>query len=69
MKLSLVCWFKKTVPGHIFRGKHRLVKPVSKNAMATQILDYQRQDKVMHLLRYPYLTVVSWFFFPFCHFH
>jgi len=56
MQLSLVCWFKKTVPGHIFRGKYRLVKPVSKRAIETQVKEYQRQDKVMHLLRYPYLT-------------
>lgn len=67
MQLSLICWFKKTVPGHIFKGKYRLVKPVSKNAMETQIREYQRQDKIMHLLRYPYLTTVSQFFI-FCHF-
>jgi len=56
MKLSLVCWFKKSVNGHIFRGKYRLVKRVSKAAMETQIREYERQDAVMRLLRYPYLT-------------
>ncbi len=59
MRLSLVCWFKKSVPGHIFRGKYRLVKRVSINAMGTQVREYERQDKIMHLLRYPYLTPVS----------
>lgn len=61
MQLSLVCWFKRTVPGHIFKGKHRLVKRVSKNAMENLVKEYERQDKVMHLLRYPYLTSVSIF--------
>ncbi|KAJ6636243.1 hypothetical protein Bhyg_14831 [Pseudolycoriella hygida] len=56
MKLSLVCLFKKTVSGHIFRGKNRLVKPVSRAAMDKQILEYDRQEKIMRLLRYPYLT-------------
>lgn len=61
MQLTLALWFKRTVPGHIFRGKYRLVKLVSKRAMETQVKEYQRQDKIMHLLRYPYLTVVSTF--------
>lgn len=65
MQLSLACWFKKTVPGHIFRGKYRLVKPVSKRAMETTVKEYERQEKVMHLLRYPYLTCVSKIFFYF----
>jgi len=56
MKLSLVCWFKKTVTGHIFKGKYRLVRPVSKKAMDSLVDEYKRQDKIMHLLRYPYLT-------------
>ncbi|KAG4076315.1 hypothetical protein HA402_005758 [Bradysia odoriphaga] len=56
MQLSLVCFFKKTVPGHIFRGKFRLVKKITKGAMAAQVREYERQDKIMYMLRYPYLT-------------
>lgn len=59
MRLSLVCFFKKSVPGHIFRGKFRLVKPVGRNSVTATLREYERQDKVMHLLRYPYLTTVS----------
>lgn len=58
MRLSLVCLFKKSVNGHIFRGKDRLVKRVSKQAMDTLRNEYDRQEKVMQLLRYPFLTPV-----------
>ncbi|XP_037823330.1 ribosomal protein 63, mitochondrial [Lucilia sericata] len=57
MRLTLINLFKDTVPGHIFRGKRRLVKPVSKKAMETLEREYQRQEKTMLLLRHPYLTV------------
>lgn len=56
MRLSLVLFFKRTVPGHIFRGKRRLVKPVSKRAMNTLIEEYEQQEANMLLLRHPYLT-------------
>lgn len=59
MRLSFVCLFKKTVPGNIFRGKNRLVKPVTYSAMEHLRQEFDRQDKVMELLRYPYLTRVS----------
>ena len=59
MRLTLINLFKKTVPGHIFRGKRRLVKPVSLKAMETLRNEYDRQEKIMLLLRHPYLTVVS----------
>lgn len=59
MRLSLINFFKDTVPGHIFRGKRRLIKPVSRKAMETLQRDYDRQEKIMLLLRHPYLTVVS----------
>ncbi|KAH8321164.1 large ribosomal subunit protein mL63 [Drosophila bipectinata] len=57
MQLTLINFFKKTVPGHIFRGKRRLVKPVSKKAMDTLTREYERQEQVMLLLRHPYLTL------------
>ncbi|KAH8386490.1 hypothetical protein KR093_000792 [Drosophila rubida] len=56
MHLTIVNFFKKTVPGHIFRGKRRLVKPVSKRAMETLTREYERQEQIMLLLRHPYLT-------------
>lgn len=60
MRLTLINLFKDTVPGHIFRGKRRLVKPVSRKAMETLQREYEREEKVMLLLRHPYLTVVSY---------
>ncbi|XP_013116774.1 uncharacterized protein LOC106094132 [Stomoxys calcitrans] len=57
MRLTLIQLFKDTVPGHIFRGKRRLVKPVSLRAMETLRREYEREDKIMLLLRHPYLTV------------
>lgn len=59
MRLSIVCLFKKSVNGHIFRGKDRLVKRVSKIAMQTLRNEYDRQEACMLLLRHPYLTPVS----------
>lgn len=62
MRLSLVCLFKKSVNGHIFRGKDRLVKRVSKNAMDTLVKEYERQEANMLLLRHPYLTPVRFYY-------
>lgn len=58
MRLTLINLFKDTVPGHIFRGKRRLVKRVSIRAMETLKREFERQEKIMLLLRHPYLTVV-----------
>lgn len=58
MQLTLINFFKSTVPGHIFRGKRRFVKPVSKRAMETLTREYERQEQIMFLLRHPYLTLV-----------
>ena len=59
MRLSVMCLFKKTVNGHIFRGKDRLVRRVGKRAMENLRNEYERQEKNMLLLRHPYLTPVS----------
>lgn len=59
MRLTLICLFKKTVPGHIFRGKRRLVKEVKFGAMSQLIRDYERTERNMLFLRHPYLTTVS----------
>ena len=59
MQLTLINFFKRTVPGHIFRGKKRLVKQVSRRSMDTMIREFELQEKNMLLLRNPYLSVVS----------
>ncbi|XP_055678257.1 uncharacterized protein LOC129787004 [Lutzomyia longipalpis] len=57
MRLSLVCLFKRTVNGHIFRGKDRLVKRVSKRAMERLRVEYDLMEQNMLYLRHPYLTI------------
>ena len=59
MQLTLINFFKRTVPGHIFRGKKRLVKQVSRRSMDTMIREFELQEKNMLLLRNPYLSLVS----------
>lgn len=54
-----MCLFKKSVNGHIFRGKYRLVKPVSPKSMNTLRKEYEIQENNMLLLRHPYLSQVS----------
>ena len=49
--------FKRSVNGHIFRGKNRLVKPVSRQSMATLRKEYEIQESNMLYLRHPYLTL------------
>lgn len=59
MRLTLVNFFKKTVPGHIFRGKKRLVTEVTRKSMNQLINDYEVQERNMLLLRHPFITHVS----------
>lgn len=56
-----MCMFKKTVNGHIFRGKDRLVKRVSKKAMERLRIEYDLMEQNMLYLRHPYLTIVRLF--------
>lgn len=58
VQLSFINFFKKTVPGHIFRGKVRLVRKVTLKDMQYQIGCFQQQERNMTLLRKPYLTLV-----------
>lgn len=46
MHLTLINFFKRTVPGHIFRGKRRLVKEVTFKSMRSVIKDYQIAEQV-----------------------
>jgi len=57
MHLTLVNFFKRTVPGHIFRGKKRLVREVTRSAMNKLINDYERTENNMLLLRHPFITL------------
>lgn len=59
MHLTLINFFKKTVPGHIFRGKRRLVKQVTRKSMNQLINEYELQEKNMLFLKFPYITLVS----------
>ena len=59
MHLTLVNMFKKSVNGHIFRGKYRLVMRVSKKAMDSKVREFEVQEQNMLLLRNPYLTMVT----------
>lgn len=61
MRLTLTLLFKRSVNGHIFRGKDRLVKQVTKQSMTTLIRDYEQQEENMLYLRHPYLSLVMTF--------
>ncbi|ETN64402.1 hypothetical protein AND_003868 [Anopheles darlingi] len=56
MRLSVINFFKKSVNGHIFRGKHRLVKRVTPRSTASLIREYEQTEANMKLLLYPYLS-------------
>lgn len=56
---SIKSTLRFSVPGHIFRGKYRLVKRVSKRAMEREMLEYERQDNIIQMLQRTYLTAVS----------
>ena len=59
MRLTLVNLFKKTVPGHLFRGKKRLVEKVTRKSMNQLINEFEVQEKNMLFLKFPYITLVS----------
>lgn len=59
MRLTLINFFKDTVPGHIFRGKRRLVKQVTKKSMNKLMAEYEMQERNMQLLKNPFITRVS----------
>jgi hypothetical protein len=59
MQLTLINLFKKTVPGHIFRGKRRLVKQVKYKDILQAVNNFKLQERNIALLSKPYLTIVS----------
>ncbi|BES93161.1 Hypothetical protein NTJ_05970 [Nesidiocoris tenuis] len=56
MWLTLPLLMLKNPKGHLFRGKYRLVKRVSRNAMETLKIKWQLEEQNMLLLRHPYLN-------------
>lgn len=64
MRLTALLFFRKKLPrGHIFQGKHRIVKEVDKVSLRRLRHDYEREENNMLLLRHPYLTLEQ----SFCH--
>lgn len=57
MHLTIVNLFKKSVNGHIFRGKYRLVKRVTPRAVQSLTHDYELTERNMALLLKPFLTL------------
>lgn len=57
MHLTLVNCFKKSVNGHIFRGKYRLVKRVTPASVQSLQREYEQTERNMALLMKPYLTL------------
>ncbi|XP_055614255.1 ribosomal protein 63, mitochondrial [Uranotaenia lowii] len=57
MHLTLINFFKKSVNGHIFRGKYRLVKRVTPRAVQTLRRDYEQTEQNMAFLLKPFLTM------------
>lgn len=58
MRLTALCFFKQKWAGNIHTGKYRYVPKVTLKAMNIVRAEYARQEKVMALLRHPYLTKV-----------
>ncbi|XP_014282029.1 large ribosomal subunit protein mL63 [Halyomorpha halys] len=56
MRLTLSLFLFKLPNGNIFSGKHRLVKPVTKKAVALLQRDLAVEEENMFYLRHPFLT-------------
>lgn len=59
MRLTTLCFFKQLYKGSMFHGKKRHVKKVTFKAMEELRAEYARQEKIMTLLKHPYLSLVS----------
>lgn len=59
MRLTQLLFFKQKWPGNIYTGKKRCVKKVTFKDMVKLRDEYDRQVKVMTLLKHPYLTKVN----------
>uniref|UniRef100_A0A146L8R5 Ribosomal protein 63, mitochondrial n=3 Tax=Lygus hesperus TaxID=30085 RepID=A0A146L8R5_LYGHE len=56
MRLTWALFLYKRPKGHLFRGKYRFVKRVSKDAMDTLKYEFQQEEQNMFYLRHPYLN-------------
>ncbi|XP_034936716.1 uncharacterized protein [Chelonus insularis] len=58
MRLSalLMHWKKKPPPGHLFRGKNRIVPEPTIGALFKLRYDFERTERNMLILRHPFLT-------------
>lgn len=65
MRLTLINLFRHTPNGHLFRGKERLVKKVTRRGMDNLIREFEQQEENMLYLRHPYLTVVSYCYYKY----
>lgn len=60
MRLALMLLRSKTNPnGHMYRGKHRKIKPVFIEDLQKLRNAYAIEEENMFYLRHPYLTSVS----------
>lgn len=59
MRLFHALLRKKMPNGHIFRGKDRLVRPVTREDVGSFKTQIEIEEKNMFLLRHSYLTPVS----------
>ncbi|XP_053693688.1 ribosomal protein 63, mitochondrial [Sabethes cyaneus] len=57
MRLISALFFKKSVNGHIFRGKYRLVKRVTPMAIKTLGKEHAQTEYNMSLLLHPFLNL------------
>ncbi|KAF6205283.1 hypothetical protein GE061_019452 [Apolygus lucorum] len=56
MRLTWPLFLYKRPKGHLFRGKYRFVKRVTKGAMESLKCEYEQEEQNMFYLRHPYLT-------------
>ncbi|KAJ9598304.1 hypothetical protein L9F63_010982 [Diploptera punctata] len=57
MRLTLFLLSRKGPNGHIFRGKNRLVRPVTNADCHKLKREYEVEEKNMFYLRHPYITI------------
>ncbi|XP_064097080.1 large ribosomal subunit protein mL63-like [Macrobrachium nipponense] len=61
LALAALASFRKTYPGHMYRGKHRKRPYATEEAIAARIKFLKMEEQNMFYLRHPYLTLEqSW---------
>lgn len=60
MRLFSALFRRRYMPnGHIYRGKDKIIKPITKEDLSQLRLDLEIQEKNMFYLRHSYLTPVN----------